>query len=602
MRPGPFQDPLQSCIVSAPTRWTGRLKLEFCPTDGQFQRLKEIPGVLPWENTKKQDETGWYVPRSLLDMGKLPATLAEYPPEPNAITPSGLVLHVYEARAVTCVRQLTSEREGMILAGDPGLGKSLISLHSLYLDGFLSRPGLIIGPNIAKGVWCDDDSDAFLHYGLRIQSLEGVKDLDVEVLKQHTAFFCHYELLHAWQRWIVDSFKPAWLLIDESHYLCNQKAQRSEAARQIALLASIERRIALTGTPIPNARLELWNQLAVVQPRQWGPSAFSFGLRHCNGHRTEVDEGGQGGNWVFDGESNDIELKARLAGSFLRFTTDEVENELPKLNRHVIEAKCVDAKLDDDYSLAQRDIGRYIKMNTSVPKELKTLKIGNIEVPLGREDRKPGAARLVCLSTLIGILSKMKQVPALQAIEQILQKHNRLVVFTWRVATAEWICEQLLDTLARGGSVGDKKPLVFGPVHGELPMSKRKALAKAFAGSPCAIYVATMGAAGTSINSLSAASSALIVDLHWNTAALMQAEKRVHRDGSTAEEVDIYYLVLRSTVDDLFLQKLEEKAKKAASLAPNDIGGVSLVRDLSPSGASGGVDLDDLCAQLMSMA
>lgn len=577
------------------------MRLELCPTQEQFQHLIQVPGVTGWENKKKTEETGWYVPQSLWDMGKYPGTLDGYPPEPCDVTPSGLKLHVYEARAVTCIRHLSPEREGMILAGDPGLGKSLITLHSLYLDGFLARPGLVIGPNIAKGVWCDSDSDATTHYGLQIASLEGVKNIDVGALQRHTAVFCHFELLHAWQGWIVETFRPAWLVIDESHLLSHQKAQRSESARQIALMASIERRIALTGTPIPNERLELWNQLAVVQPRQWGPSAFQFGIRHCNGHRTEVTEGGTGGNWVFDGESNDIELKARLAGTFLRFTTEEVQNELPPLHRHVIEAVCLDEKLLDDYSLAQRDIGRYVKMKAALPKELPTLKIGNIEVPLGREDRKPGAARLVCLSTLIGILSKMKQEPALRAIDSILQEHDRLVVFTYRVATAEWIHDQLLDVLAAGGDVGGKRPALYGPVHGEMPMPKRKALAREFAAAPCSIFIATMGAAGTSINSLSASSAALLVDLHWNTTILLQAEKRVHRDGSRASKVDIYYLVLRSTVDDLFLQKLQEKAEKAASVAPNDLGGLSLVRDLSPAGASGGFDLDELCARLMDM-
>lgn len=598
-----LQDPLEGCVLSCPTKWHGRWKLELCPTQQQFDLLAQIPGIASWENKKKPDETGWYAPQSLLDMGMFPGSLDEYEPEPRDVAPSGMKLRIYEARAVSCCRLITPQREGMIVAGDPGLGKTVISLHSLWLDGYLERPGLIIGPNIAKGVWCDDDADARVHYGLEVVPLEGVKNIDVNILAQHKTFFCHYELLHAWQSWIVATLKPAWLIIDESHFLSHQKVQRSTAGRQVTLLSSIERRYGLTGTPIPNERLELWNQLAMVQPRQWGSSHFQFGVRYCGGHRTEIDEGGIGGHWVFDGESNDLELKARLAGTFLRFTTEEVQNELPPMERHVVEVANdqIDPALLDDYSLAQRDIGKYLKLRQAVPKEVETITIGNTTIKLSKEEHKPGAVRLVCLSTLIGLLSRMKQAAAINVIDDIMREHNRLVVFTWRVATAEWICGQLADRMARGEKVGGKSPDLFGPVHGEVPMPMRKALAREFAASPCSLYVATMGSAGTSINSLSAASAGLIVDLHWNTASLQQAEKRIHRDGSQAAKVDIYYLFIRSTVDDMFLEKLRDKAQRAAALAPRDTAGISLVQDLSPSNA-GGVDLDLLCARLMDMS
>lgn len=596
-------DPLEGCVLSLPTRWPGQLKLELCPTQERMDQLITVPGVTTHEVKRNPDETGWYVPQSLVDMGRYPALLHDYPPEPNDVAPSGLKLHTYQARVVTCARQVTAQREGLIIAGDPGLGKSVSALHSLYLDNYLKSPGLIIGPNIAKGVWCDEDSDAVVHYGLHVIPLEGVKNIDTSVLDQGTSIFCHYELLHTWQAWIFEKLRPHWMIIDESHYLANQKAQRSQAARQVALLASIERRYALTGTPIPNERMDLWCQLAIVQPRQWGSGAFGFGVRYCGGRREEVDEGGQGGHWNFDGESNDLELKARLAGSFMRFTTEEVQSELPPMERHVIEAMCADDGLLDEYSLAQRDIGKYLKLRKSVPQSIETITIGGETIKLSKDERKPGAVRLVCLSTLIGILSRMKQGAALKAIDDIMRDHNRLVVFTWRVATAEWIYQRVVEQLDAGWRPGGKWPDVFGPVHGEMPMVERKAVARGFASAACSIFIATMGSAGTSINSLSAASAELIVDLHWNTVALQQAEKRVHRDGSSATKVDIYYLVMRNSVDDMFLEKLREKANRAAAVAQQDTGGVNLVRDLSPDGgAKAGVDLDQLCARLMDFS
>jgi SNF2 family DNA or RNA helicase len=548
------------------------------------------------ENKKKPEETGWYVPQSLLDMGLLPANLEDYDPEPNDRTPSGLKLRRYQARTVTFLRQTTTMREGNLLWADPGLGKTVSSLQANWLDGYLQRPGLIVGPNIAKGVWCDDDSDAKVHYNLTVLSLEGMKNIDPGFLEHHNCFFCHYEILQAWQPWIFATLKPAWMILDESHFLIHQKAQRSKAARQLALCNTIERRFCLTGTAIPNERLDLWNQVATCQPRQWGPSHHDFGVRYCGGQRMAPEDGG---HWTYEGESNTDELRARLAGTVLRYTTEEVGDELPPMERHVIEAEGIEEHLLDDYSLAQRDTIGYLKLKGKIPDEAATITLGNTTIKLSKNDRKPGAARLVCLTTLIGILSEMKQAAAIKAVISILGQHNRLVVFTWRRKTAEYIYDKIAGMVASGVKISGKSPMVYGPVHGEMDMKERKALAKEFAKDECSIYIATMGSAGTSINTLSAASACLLVDLHWNTSQLRQAEKRVHRDGCTAEKVDIYYLVVRQTVDDLFIEKLEQKAREAMKIAPRDESDLSLVRDLTPEKASGEFDFELLCARLM---
>jgi intein/homing endonuclease len=119
---------------------------------------------------------------------------------------------------------------------------TITSLQALWLDGFLQRPGLVIGPNIAKSVWCDDDSDARVHYNLLILSLEGVKNINANILTTYNCFYVHYDIVHIWQPWIFAILKPHWVILDESHYLINGSAQRTKATRAITMCASIERR------------------------------------------------------------------------------------------------------------------------------------------------------------------------------------------------------------------------------------------------------------------------------------------------------------------------------------------------------------------------
>jgi SNF2 family DNA or RNA helicase len=593
------QDPIAGCVFERPTAWTGSCRLVGCASDVQFSRLQTIPGVWSRDSKKRPELNGWYLPTSLIEKGRHPANLNDYPEETYRQAPSGLYLQRHQLRSVTFLRRVSPEREGALLVAEMGLGKTNSALHALWLDGYLQRPGIVIAPKIARGVWCDEDSDAKRHYNLTIQPLEGVKALDPSVLSQHYCFFCNYEILSSWQTWIFHRLRPAWLIADEIHYCIHQKAQRAQAARELSLCSSIERRIGLTGTPIPNERMDLWSQLAVVQPRQWGTTKHFFGLRYCRGERMTEE---QGGHWDYSGESHNEELRARLAGTFLCYMTEDISDELPPMRRHILEVSIADNPLASEYSAAQRDVSAYLKSKNPDGNTSEVLKIGSHELKLSKNDRKPGAARLVCLTTLIGIISEMKRYGTLGAIQTILGQHNRLVVFSLRRKTAKWVYEQLIAHLHQGGTISGKRPVVYGPVHGEMPMATRKLLAEQFAKDHCSIYVATIGGAGTSINTLSAASSMLMVDLHWNTTSLRQAEKRVHRIGCTAPQVDIYYLIARGTVDDLFLEKIEWKANVAHGISKQDAGGIGLVRDLVPDKERDEIDLDLMCERLMQDA
>lgn len=586
---------MAGCVLSSPTKWRGQHRLEACPANA-IDLIGSIPGVHYYENKYNKKLDGWYVPQSVLDMGRYPAEMKSYVPEQNNRTPSGLTLYEHQARAVTFFRNVTPEREGAICASAPGDGKTIITLQALWLQGLLYEPGLVIAPNIAKPVWCDADSDPFVHYGLRIIPLEGLNPNKFELPDSSKTIFASFEILQAWQPWIFQFFKPRWLIIDEIHYLTNMKAQRSKAAVSVAMSNTILVRYGLTGTPIPNRRLELWSELVAVQPRQWGSTHSAFGRRYCGGRQDETT-----GFWIYDGESNTTELRARLAGTLLYSNAEEFSGVLPPLERHIVRMDIAQPELLDEYSMAQRDVIKYLRMKGKLEGENKEIQIGNSIIKVNKNERAPKPVHLICLTTLIGILSQAKLYGAVEAIKSIMALHDRLVVFTWRRETADAIVLALIKIMGKQEYVGGKWPRVFGPIDGEMSLGQRKAWAKEFASTQCAVYVATRDSAGTSINDLKAASAVLLVDLHWNISNLRQAEKRVHRTGCTAAKVDAYYLVADRTVDDLFLSKIEDKAKLAVSISESDNSGMQLVQDLIPDRAKEGIDFEELCQRLMDM-
>lgn len=568
-----MKNPIEGMIYSRPGPLPGTARL----VEGDTESLQGYPGVM--ELKTKRLGAGWLLPISVIEMGKHPGTLKDYPPEEHDRTPSGLPLHHYQRRAVTFMRRVTRDREGCILGADPGLGKTLISLHSLWLDGLLQKPGIVIGPNLAKPTWCDSDSDAKKHYNLELRPLSGVKTIETGVLKTWPWFFCHFEILHAWQAWIVCALQPAWLICDESHFLTNQKAQCATAARELAKAVCIEKRYALTGTPIPNSRIELWSQLATVQPRQWGPSKHNFGVYFCAGQMLPVEEGGF---WAYEGESKTDELRARLAGTLLRFTKYEAEgSQIPELKRHVIEAQIHDPRLMNEYSMAQTDVKAFLRQQRAGQNLPQKVKIGNKELDAVKVS---GAnAALSCFSSLISILSKIKKEPALKETIALLQKHSRIVVFTWHAELAKWLYKKLSNLTSLIREVTGKSASIFGPADRDMPIEKRKDLASQFAVCSCGVYVATLASVGTSINALAAADAGFMTELSWNTVRLIQGENRIQREGCPHQVVHMYYLICRNTVDDVFLRTLEAKVEVITQVSPHDLDGDYLVRDLAPS-------------------
>lgn len=322
--------PLSGFKLSPQSLYPGRWKIDSIPSEQAFRALLQHPGVWTYNGTKHRSAVGWYVPNSLVTLGQYPYGLQGYEMDPYSHTPSGLMLLEHQRRSVTFIRLITRMREGCILAANMGLGKTLVALQAQWIDGYLEKPGLIVGPLASRGAWCGSYSDAWKHYNLYVQPLDGVKNTDPMLLNMARWFFCHYDILHEWSGHIFDILKPATLIVDESHVVAKSKARRSGSIRQLSLGAFFDRRILLTGTPIQNHRMDLWHQLAIAQPRQWAESYIPFGQRYSGGKRMAPEEGG---HWSFDEETNTEELVARLAGTFLRYTTHDVTDQLPELER-----------------------------------------------------------------------------------------------------------------------------------------------------------------------------------------------------------------------------------------------------------------------------
>lgn len=445
------------------------------------------------------------------------------------------------------------QRPGTVNADDLGTGKTLQALSVAYASQKL--PVLIVGTLLTRSVWTGASGEPAKWLGVNVKPLEGRKNASPDVFREPNDgwWFIHYDILEAWIPFIFGTLRPQVVVFDEAHN-ATPRTKRGTAAEAIARFRGIRRRVVLTATPIRNKRVDLWSVLNLAAPEGFG-SRHAFGVYYCAGHQ------GQYG-WVFEGESRNEELKARMDEVMVRRTKADVMSQLPPMTRQAVEIELSTKATEayGQYKSAEHDIRKFLAG------EGKKLAAGT------------GAETVVRLAKMLAILSEAKQDTTIELAEEAANATGKVVVFTWFKDTAKRITDQLKK----------RKIQAFGPITGDMGIQKRIENAEKFAlTKQPAAYVATLAAASESINQLAACQVMIINDLYWKPLTLLQAEGRVHRGGQKGS-VTIKYVVAKGTVDAYLLEALTTKANASAAVGIRD-DGQALVHTLG----SKSVPLDD---------
>ena len=210
--------------------------------------------------------------------------------------------------------------------------------------------------------------------------------------------------------------RPKALVLDESHYVKNPRAKRTQAVRRLAeSLAPDALRLALTGTPVMNHAEELIPQLRILGRLEDFGSGARF-ARRFQGIGAE--------------ERIHWHLRRRC---FVRRAKADVLPQLPA-KRQV----AVPVALDNerDYRLAEEDVIAWLREQ---PLDLREL------------DRKVAAAlraeRLAQLNALRRLASHGKGNAALAWIDDFLASDEPLVVFAGHRAMQDRLVERFPDAL-----------------------------------------------------------------------------------------------------------------------------------------------------------
>lgn len=495
------------------------IKLTFPYNRDDIADIKTIPGrkynaefkywtCPPSVKTIKQLKKWQFV----LDV-KLEAYLQENidgPPAINNIPGLKMELFKYQKEGVAFIE---AHNGRALVADEMGLGKTAQALAWIQLHPEL-RPALIVVPASVKLNWLKE-VQMWLSHG-HVTVLSGTKP---SIVTEEDIVIINYDILAHWYNYLKKM--PFKIIVgDEIHLVKNNSAKRTKAMKKIVKVSP--HFIALSGTPIVNRPIEMFNAIRMINPDLF-PNFLTYGKTYCAGKHN-------GFGWDYSGASNTKELHEILSSTIMiRRKKQDVLKDLPDKIRSFVPLE-VSKTVMKQYRAAE---GNFIEWMEGV---------------YGAEaaEKASAAATLTAIEKLKQLAVDAKINHALHWIEDFLESGEKLVLFAVHKVVIEAIMDRFeyLAVKLDGSVSGATRQFVVDKFQKDAKTR---------------LFVGNIKAAGVGIT-LTAASNVAFLELPWTPGDVLQCEDRCHRIGQK-DTVNIYYLLAQDTIEEEIALLLDEKRK-----------------------------------------
>jgi SWI/SNF-related matrix-associated actin-dependent regulator 1 of chromatin subfamily A len=427
-------------------------------------------------------------------------------------------LYPFQRWGVDEMKRILTQRNGVLLADEAGLGKTP---QFLTLMAETARyPALVICPAVLKLQWAQE---AKRFVSVEALNLYGRKPyLTPAQLRARRLVIINYEILGDWLETLQQvGFKLVGT--DECHRVGATYGKQSVAWR--VLCRDIPKRVCMSGTPLRNYAAELWPIVSCLWPLEFD-SIFDYMDRYCEGEKIR-------GRWKWSGARNVPELNERLKRcGFIRRMTRDVLPDLPVKRKFVIPLELSNA---DEYKHAEDDFVSW----------LATWDVRNVTK----------AARAIQFTKF----SYMKRLSAELKLPAI---------FDW---LDNWLSADPSAKAIVGAIHRKARPFVLNElalrytdtcvqVHGDVSEKDRQLAQEKFRDDPgCRLFIGQYSACGEGLN-LQSATCVVHTELAWNSATHLQFGKRAHRIGQTSE-VSEYFLVAKCEIEERLAEMLQRKER-----------------------------------------
>ncbi len=383
------------------------------------------------------------------------------------------------------------------------------------------------------------------------------------------------------------------LIIDESHYI-----KRIDGGKWVNAILSIaqlaQKRVILTGTPVPNTLEDLWSQMTFLWPNpkilgtssEYKDRIHSLGLQAAN------------------------DIKNELLPFYWRTHKGELKLKRPKFHRVVVKMRPYQQAIYD--ALATKVLSELVK----APEERSMLRAWRRAriIRLLQTASNPGLldeksieflvppinATGLAISELIEKYSKYEMPPKIEAVislvKKLVRKGEKVIIWSSFVLNIKTL-SHLLD---------EYNPRI---VYGDVPKDKseneaynRETMIREFKELPeYKILIANPSACAESVSLHKICHHAIYMDRTFNCAQYMQSLDRIHRIGLLpTEQVNYYIFQSGSSIDQVIDDRLHEKQKIMLELLDDDFALLDLeasYHDISDEGEEQ-ADFDAIIRQL----
>lgn len=437
------------------------------------------------------------------------------------------ILEKKQAAAVEAM--LVDGLPGFCLFDEQGSGKTVMLLAVLDILCTQRRIdfALIVSPKSMCSEWADT-FERFVPGKYTIQVVDGSKkERSAAILGRADVLIMNFEQLSAHEvflRAVCESRKTAFVA-DESFYLKNPDAQRSEAALRIRAFCTVG--YVLCGTPAPNAPADIVHQFNLAD------NGFTFSGFRPTGEAT-VD-------------LPTIRSILSDRGIFIRRLKEEILTHVPEKRFRIHEA-VMHGRQREMYDKAERELLVELRSFDN--------KVFRKRLSYYLQRREALLQICACPSSIDPLFQgSSAKLAVLEALaNQILSQSGRKVV-VWSFYKAGLDAAERL--LSKYGTAR---------VDGSVGADLRKGAIRSFQENPnTRVFIGNPAAAGAGIT-LHAAADAIYFSYPKQAAHHLQSIDRIHRRGQKANETTCHLIVCERTIEESVVVQLRNKELRQADL------------------------------------
>jgi SNF2 family DNA or RNA helicase len=447
---------------------------------------------------------------------------------------------LYEHQKKAVAYCLAREKFGIFM--EQGTGKTLVLLQLLrYLKKHgANMPALVVCPVSVISAWVKQARE--FTPDLRIGVCRGTPKQRDQILAEAEhgkldILLINYELLHPCCQ-PLRKIKFGTMILDESQKIKHRGTLQAKAAMKIS--DGVQRRYILTGTPMANSPLDIFNQIRFLDPTVFGHSWYGYRDRYAI-------MGGYGGYQQL-GWKNLEELTTKLAG----------------ISYRVLKKDCLDLpeKVYQEFRLDMGDEQKkcYKELAEDLVTTVKNAIIATPVVLAKLAKLRQMASGFVYSAD--GEMLTLKENPKIVQLKEILgeiHKDHKVVIWTSFQAEMRAIKNLCLEM-----------KLEYVSVDGSVSQDERAVRIQSFQEvENVRVFIGQQHAGGVGIT-LTAADYCVFYSNDYSYEVRVQAEDRLHRIGQKNRVVYID-LIMKGSVEGVIKRALAKKTDLAERITPSNV-------------------------------